>query len=119
MRAGLPEPAINVVVRDRRGRRIRLGDMVYPEYGVLVEYDGEQHRTDDDQYDKDATHLERAFASGWIVIRVRKAHLHDPSALAARVRSALRSRGWPTPPSSPFTNGSGGQEARGDSENRS
>jgi hypothetical protein len=98
VRAGLPEPAINIVVRDRQGRQIKLGDMVYESYRVLVEYDGEQHRTDAAQYNKDAEDLERAASAGWLQIRVRKGHLQDPAAVAARVRQALRSRGWPGPP---------------------
>ncbi|GAA5031287.1 hypothetical protein ACFQRL_10555 [Microbacterium fluvii] len=95
LRAGLPEPAVNIVVRDGDGRRIKLGDLVYAEAKVLVEYDGEQHRTDSDQYAKDARDLERAAEAGWLVIRVRKGD-RDNRAIAARVRRALRSRGVPT-----------------------
>ena len=98
VRAELPEPAINIMVRDREGRRIKLGDMVYESYRVLVEYDGEQHRTDAAQYDKDAEDLERAASAGWLQIRVRKGHLRHPAVIAERVRHALRSRGWPDPP---------------------
>ncbi|GAA1974566.1 DUF559 domain-containing protein [Microbacterium pumilum] len=101
VRAGLPEPTINVPVRDRNGHHIKLGDMVYEEYRVLVEYDGEQHRTDSAQYDKDAADLERASASGWLVIRVRKGQLRSPYSIVARVRRALHSRGHF--PSSPVT----------------
>ncbi|UYK40294.1 DUF559 domain-containing protein [Microbacterium terricola] len=92
VRAGLPEPAINVSVRDQQGRHIKLGDMVYEQQRVLVEYDGEQHRTSSHQYHKDARDLERAISAGWLVIRVRR-HDRDPREVAARVRAALRSRG--------------------------
>lgn len=90
-RAGLPEPAVNTSVRDQHGRHIKLGDMVYEKERVLVEYDGEQHRTDSQQYHKDARDLEEAAAAGWLVIRVRK-HDRDLASVAERVRAALRSR---------------------------
>lgn len=92
IRAGLPEPAVNASVRDAAGRHIKLGDLVYEDHRVLVEYDGEQHRRDSAQYHKDARDLERAAAAGWLVIRVRK-HDRDPAGVARRVRAALRSRG--------------------------
>lgn len=92
VRAGLPEPRINLPVMDAEGRVIRLGDMVYEQQRVLVEYDGDQHRTDLDQYDKDVDALERAAAAGWLVIRVRARHLRHPEQVAARVAAALRSR---------------------------
>ena len=91
VRAGLPEPEVNISVRDREGRHIKLGDLVYEEERVLVEYDGEQHRTDSEQYAKDARDLERATNAGWKVIRVRKGD-RDAREIVARVRLALGRR---------------------------
>jgi hypothetical protein len=99
LEAGLPEPAVNQAVRDLRGHHIKLGDLVYQEYRVLVEYDGEQHRTDTAQYAKDARDLERAMNSGWLVVRVRRG---EESTVAPRTRAALRAHGW-TPRPTPFT----------------
>ena len=90
-RAGLPEPEINVSVRDAEGRHIKLGDLVYERERVLVEYDGEQHRTDSMQYHKDTRDLERAVAAGWAVIRVGRLD-RDERAIVRRVRSALHRR---------------------------
>lgn len=87
--AGLPCPAVNHVIRDGRGDYIRRGDMVYADEKVLVEYDGDQHRTDRAQYVKDQDHLDRLRAAGWIVIRIRSEHLRSPGLIAARVRRAL------------------------------
>jgi hypothetical protein len=92
---GLPEPELNLDIFDAHGRRIRRGDLIFRRYRVLVEYDGEQHRTDDVQYARDARALERLAAEGWLVIRVRASDMRAPDDIAARVRTALISRGYP------------------------
>jgi very-short-patch-repair endonuclease len=95
LRAGLPEPRLQGRIEDSRGRFIAYGDLVYPEFRVLVEYDGQQHRTDSQQYHADIRRHDALLAGGWIHIRVDK---HTPSAGAesapARAIAALRSRGW-------------------------
>ena len=92
--AGLPEPRVNAPLHDLDGHFIRHGDMVYPEYRVLVEYDGEQHRTDDEQYHRDKRQLEQLIAAGWLVVHVLKADMRDRAGIAQRVRRALHARGW-------------------------
>jgi hypothetical protein len=44
-RAGLPEPEVNVDIRDDSGRFLGRADLVYPPWRTIVEYDGDQHRT--------------------------------------------------------------------------
>jgi len=89
-RAGLPEPELNVVVSDSRGRRIGRFDLVYREPRVIVEYDGDQHRTSVAQYEHDIRRLERAREEGWATVQVRAAALFgEPSDVVARVRRAL------------------------------
>jgi hypothetical protein len=46
---GIPLPP-RLALPLRPGRKRVRGDLVYLEYRVLVEYDGEQHRTDTGQY---------------------------------------------------------------------
>lgn len=92
VRAGFPEPETNVYIPLRPGRKRVRGDLVYLEYRVLVEYDGEQHRTDNAQYTRDLERLDDVMADGWRVIRVLK---DTPTAdILARLDDALRSRGW-------------------------
>ncbi len=97
VRAGLPEPLVNpdVSVPGSDGRL--FGDLVYPEYHVIVEYDGEQHRTDRRRYAADVARLEALAGAGWFVVRVLGHDLGDPSALARRVARAIHSRGWRPP----------------------
>jgi len=89
--AGLPSPICGMLVHDRQGAEIGYFDMVWPEERVIVEYDGDQHRTDVAQYEKDILRFDRATAGGWRVVRVRKAGLKPagwPLTLA-RVREAF------------------------------
>ena len=95
VRAGLPEPEVNAVIADRRGVTIATGDLVYRRHKVLVEYDGEQHRTDEEQYHWDVDRLDAIMEEGWRVIRINKSHLRGKQASVIRkVETALRAAGW-------------------------
>lgn len=91
VRGGLPEPTCGLEVFDDRGR-IGWFDMVWPDARVIVEYDGDQHRTDPAQYDKDITRFDRGTAAGWSIVRVRSSGLWLASReeTLSRVRAAFR-----------------------------
>ncbi|MFC4224101.1 endonuclease domain-containing protein [Lysinibacter cavernae] len=92
-RAGLPEPNLNPVIRDRFGVRIGRADLVYPEAKLIVEYDGDQHRTNTAQYEHDMTRVYRFGAEEWHVYRVRAHGLYrEPRVTAARVRGLFLAR---------------------------
>jgi very-short-patch-repair endonuclease len=61
---------------------------------VVVEYDGDQHRADRGQFERDVERLEDLAREGWTVVRVLAHHLRSPLHLQARVRAALRAGGW-------------------------
>lgn len=66
-------------------------DLVNRARKVLVEYDGDQHRTDKAQYAKDLRRLDRARALGYTVIRLLSEDvLHRPGETAIRVAASLR-----------------------------
>ncbi|GAA0995023.1 DUF559 domain-containing protein [Subtercola frigoramans] len=93
--AGLPPPMVNPEVPDARGDVIGRADLVYPQWRLIVENDGDQHRTDDWQYDRDMVRHERFHLAGYVHLRIRKRALFVTAALtAARVEIALRSCGW-------------------------
>ena len=93
--AGLPEPEVNVEVRDGAGRFIGRGDLVYRRFRVVVEYDGDQHRTSAAQFDRDVRRLDDFAASGWRVVRIVARHFFaDREACLSRVARALREAGW-------------------------
>ncbi|MCS5734203.1 hypothetical protein [Herbiconiux daphne] len=95
IRSGLPEPELNRRIDDDLGRFIAFGDLVYPEWKVVVEYDGEQHRVDSKQYRDDVARHEALLEARWVHIRESK---DTPSSgwdsTPARTRRALRLRGW-------------------------
>ena len=92
---GLPEPEVNVTIRDARGRFIGRGDLVYRQWRVIVEYDGEQHRTDTKQFDRDVARLDDFVAHGWRVVRiVGRSFFGNPAESMERVRRALLAAGW-------------------------
>ncbi|WP_291049345.1 hypothetical protein [Herbiconiux sp.] len=94
VRNGLPEPELNVEIKDERGLRIGFGDLVYSSHKVLVEYEGEQHRTDSTQFYRDIERHERLARAQWILIRESKeTPLTGPRSTCARTRHALLSRG--------------------------
>ncbi len=89
-RAGLPEPELNADVHDAEGTWIAYCDLVFRAAKVVVEYDGDQHRTDRRQYERDRKRLDALADAGWNVIHVRAdALFHDPASVVARVRRAL------------------------------
>lgn len=84
VRDGLPRPVTQI----RVGRR-RI-DMGWPEWKVGVEYDGEQHWTNPDDYADDIERLEYLAAQGWIIVRVSARQLrYDRDGILTRVRGAL------------------------------
>ena len=91
--AGLPDPAPNLDVGDN-DRWLGRGDLVFAEYGVIVEYDGLQHLTDRAQWERDIVRLEDLARAGWVVIRVSAARLRHPAALVDDVAAALTRGGW-------------------------
>ncbi|RZU67024.1 hypothetical protein EV379_3399 [Microterricola gilva] len=98
IRSGLPEPEVNITVYDSYGLPIARGDLVYPRYKVLVEYDGAHHREIEQQYFNDVDRDDRVIEAGWRIIHFNRSHraARQQSALES-VRRALVARGWIPP----------------------
>ncbi|MCP2032065.1 hypothetical protein L1277_002164 [Okibacterium sp. HSC-33S16] len=92
---GLPEPEINKEIYSDAGEFLGRVDLCYPGFKVIVEYDGEQHRENRYQFDRDIDRIAKLEENGWRVIRVRHALLQrNPGEVVRRVRVALSQRGW-------------------------
>lgn len=93
--AGLPEPEVNVSLVGPGAEFLGRADLVYRTWRVIVEYDGDQHRTDTRQFDRDVRRLERFAAHGWTVVRITgRALFGDRATSIGRVRHALIAAGW-------------------------
>ncbi len=93
-RAGLPEPKLQVGRRDASGRR-RLVDVLYEDYGVLVEIDGIQH-LDARQAWADMKRQNDLWVSGLRVLRFPSWLIRErPDEVIEQVRRALIAAGWP------------------------
>ena len=95
---GLPEPETNVEVLADDGTWLARGDLVLPEFRVVVEHDGWHHERDADQRQKDHFRRERLEAARWTLIVVTQADFDHPIAIVARVHEALRRNGYQGPP---------------------
>ena len=89
--AGLPEPVLDYDVYDSSGEFLGCVDAAYPHARVALEYEGDQHRTDERQWQRDIVKHDDLVRAGWRVLRVTREQLFtQPWAVAARVRDALR-----------------------------
>lgn len=88
--AGLPRPLSQIPVADDGGIVFAYLDLGWADEKVAVEYDGDHHRMDRDQYVKDIRRREALEALGWIIITVVAGD--HASAIVARVRNALERR---------------------------
>ncbi len=89
--AGLPEPELNVEVHDD-GRWVTTVDFLWRQQRVIVEYQGDHHRTDRARWRADLQRLGVLQDLGWRVILMTAADLDTPGDRAdfrARIRRAL------------------------------
>ena len=99
-RAGLPAPTLDHDVRDDRGHLVGGTEFAYPGFGLLIECEGDHHRTDRRQWNRDIEKYGRYQDLGWTVLRFSAIHL-APSVTPAvtRIRRHLEQRGWGCDPS--------------------
>jgi uncharacterized protein DUF559 len=98
--AGLPEPQVNFIVCVAGGKWRWRFDLCYPEYKLIIEYDGRQHAFDAEQWGHDLDRREWLDQDGWrIVIVVSDGIYANPLRTLQRVRAALEDRGARVPKS--------------------
>lgn len=89
---GLPEPEVNIKILNAQGQFVAWGDLGYPQFRVLAEYDGEQHRTDPKQFFRDVDRLDDLAEERYRVVRFNKSHISLER--LRKLRRALLSAGW-------------------------
>lgn len=92
--AGLPEPRVNVILRDADGNWLCRFELGYEEWQLAVEYDGRQHADDDEQWGHDIDRRELLDTLRWRTLTVRSGGIYrDPERTLRRVRTALVEQG--------------------------
>lgn len=96
---GLPEPVVNLVIRNDLGDvRLRF-DLSYEAARVAVEYDGRQHVESPAQHRRDIERREELDDRDWRIVVVTADGIYrNPAHTLARVAAVLRSRGMPGVP---------------------
>lgn len=94
--AGLPTPQCNLTL-GTEDYPIGRVDLVYEEFKVILEYEGDQHRIDRQQWNIDIDRTEEVTAEGYLVIRITAQRMMRPRQMFGKVFTALRQRGYPGP----------------------
>lgn len=82
VRAGLPEPALNVPVVDEAGEWLGTGDFVWKERRVVAEFDGDYHRVDRRRWQVDVGRRESIQDHGWHYVQLTAASVTHPVRVA-------------------------------------
>ena len=75
-RVGLPEPELNAEVFAEDGHFLARVDFLWRDARVIVEYEGDHHRTDRRQWQSDIQRTRLLEALGWRVVRMTAADLY-------------------------------------------
>ena len=106
--AGLPEPTVNHIVRDPdTGEWLRRFELAYRDLLIAIEYEGRQHRDDDEIWAADIDRREELDRETWRVVQViSKGLFETPLRTLQRIDQARVDRGAATDPSLSTTSGS-------------
>jgi hypothetical protein len=90
IKAGYPRPQTQITVRDQCGALVAIVDMGWEDIKVAVEYEGDHHRTDRRQFNRDIARFEALTELGWIIVRVTVEDV--PGGILRRVAAAWARR---------------------------
>ena len=97
--AGLPEPQVNLTVRDENGEVIRKYDLSYPEVKVAVEFNGKVHVLVPGAWEADLERRDAMDDQGWRLVPVISSGIYaTPEQTLRRVHRVLLARGLPDVP---------------------
>ena len=91
--AGLPAFDLDVEIRDERGRLLGIADAAHERYRVIVEVEGDHHRTDRAQWSRDLDKHSSYAAAGWELVRLTSTHIRSGRAITL-LGDLLRRRRW-------------------------
>lgn len=90
---GLPPPVLDHDIYDQNGRFLGCSEFAYPELRLALEYEGDHHRTETYQWNRDIQKYRDYARAGWEVLRVTaELQYRRPGELRGQVAEALRRR---------------------------
>lgn len=90
-----PEPTLDHDVYGSNGRLLGCSEVAWPEFRLALEYEGDHHRTNYSQWNRDLQKYSDYRRAGWEVIRVTSQLLYRRShELRAETFEFLTKRGW-------------------------
>jgi very-short-patch-repair endonuclease len=90
IRAGFPPPQTQIPVYDTYGFLIAVLDMGWHDIRVAVEYEGDHHRWNQRQFNKDIRRAETLAELGWTNVRITAED--TPGGVIGRVSAAWQRR---------------------------
>jgi hypothetical protein len=91
--AGLPSPGVNAPIDARENVEV-IADLVYREFGTIVEYEGSHHQSDRSQYLSDVDRYALIRAADVRYVQVTKERLAQPKLMVGDVYRALLAGGY-------------------------
>jgi hypothetical protein len=92
--AGFPDPIVNEAILDAMGEIIAQPDLRIPGYDVGLEYQGDGHRTDKSQWQRDVVRRRELDRIEWKTIEAIVTDIRNPGHLLHTLEQELRQRGW-------------------------
>ncbi len=93
--AGMPKPEVNHPMY-LEGATV-LGDLVYPRWRTVVEYDGTHHQRDREQYNSDIDRYATLRATEFAYVQVTREKLARPRRVVGEVFATITERGYDGP----------------------
>lgn len=90
VRFGLPEPEVDVPIYDEAGAWLGRGELVYRKLRILIQYEGDVHRTNPRRWRQDIARDESYHAAGWRTLRATAQDLARPTPFCVRLEHARR-----------------------------
>ena len=94
IRAGLPAPTPQLVIRNEYGQKIAKADLGYEAQKVAIFYDSELHR-EKSTWEFDAWANAQMAEMGWERFRVTAQMMRSPGTLTRQIGSAVMRGSWP------------------------
>jgi hypothetical protein len=92
--SGFPAPEVNPEIFDEVGRFVARVDLLFRNEKSILEYQGDQHRSDIRQWRRDLTRRAELESLGYHYDEAAAGDLDDVARLIRRIERNLRGRGW-------------------------